>query len=164
MAIGAAIRAQERNASALGHSPVTEGATPPIEACQPRDAQSRLALLRRKPETARGSSVLAGKSVFSRPVPFHFNLSTAVLPDRNARESVPTVIVCDAGSLSELCFGSVRATISGHCHQGRGSFIRAVQCFLFASVVAWIRREDLGDARQRGEIGEPLVPDTRLAS
>lgn len=65
---GMVIRAQERNASALGHIPVTEGATPLIEACQPRDAQSRLALLRRKPEIVSRSPVLAGKSLFSRSV------------------------------------------------------------------------------------------------
>lgn len=65
---GMVIRAQERNASALGHIPVTEGATPLIEACQPRDAQSRLALLRRKPEIVSRSAVLAGKSMFSRSV------------------------------------------------------------------------------------------------
>ena len=62
---GIVIRAQERNASAVGHSPVTEGATPPIKACQPRDAQSRLALLRRKPEIVRRSPALAGKSASS---------------------------------------------------------------------------------------------------
>lgn len=59
---GVVIRAQERNAGAMGHSPIAE--PQPFERGWSRDAQSRLALLRRKPEiVTQASRALAGKSV-----------------------------------------------------------------------------------------------------
>lgn len=52
---GIVIRAQERNASAVGHSPVTEGATPPIQGLP---AERRSVPSRSPPEETGNSSPL----------------------------------------------------------------------------------------------------------
>lgn len=83
---GTVIRAQERNASAVGHSPVTEGATPPIQGLP---AERRSVPSRSPPEETGNSSPLdrTGGKIGSFSRSFQIESLRPIKFDRNPPEN-----------------------------------------------------------------------------